>query len=173
MIVSRQITGLLLAASVVSACGRDGGPGGAGGGSGHRGGAGNSSGPAIPPTGGPGGPRLVTPVAGLHDIRPSRWQSATGEPGSETVTVAFWSAPCREAAHVRVDERPGRVVITLYLGVPSSSRGRPGVQSAEFRAVRVVLSSPLGDRRIVDGTPGRAGPPGPGSAAPPARPGTG
>jgi hypothetical protein len=177
MIVSRQLIGLLLAASVVSACGRDGTSAGAGGpgdaSSGHLGGTPNSSGPATPPTGAPGGPRLVVPVAGLHQIRPSRWQSAAGEPGSETVTVAFWSAPCYEAAHVRVDERPGRVVITLYLGIPASSLGRPCVESAEYRAVRVVLSGPLGNRRIVDGTPGSAEPPGPGSATPPARPGAG
>lgn len=164
MITSRQLIGFLLTAAVLSACGKSGGAG-ASSGSGDQG---NISGSASPGAPSPGGPLLVTPAPGLRSVHPVRWEKATAQPGGTALTVAFWSVPCLDVDHVGLAEDDSRVVVTLYLGTPGDGSPQPCVQSAEYRAVRVALSAPLGSRPVVDGAPGTGeASPGPGTAVSP------
>jgi hypothetical protein len=161
MITSRRLIGFLLTATVLSACGKSGTPSGSGD-------QGNISGSASPGTPAPGGPLVVTPVPGLQSVHPVRWAKATAQPDGTALTVAFWSVPCLDVDHVGLAEEDSRVVVTLYLGTPPAGSPQPCVQSAEYRAVRVALSAPLGSRPVIDGGPGPGeGPPGPGTAVSP------
>jgi hypothetical protein len=161
MITSRQLIGFLLTATVLSACAKSG----ASSGSGDQG---NISGSASPGAPAPGGPLLVAPVPGLRSVHPVGWEKATAQPDGTALTVAFWSAPCLEVDHVGLAEESSRVIVTLYLGTPGAASPQPCIQSAEYRAVRVALSAPLGSRPVVDGAPGPGEPsPGPGTAVSP------
>src|SRR5882724_8845300 len=165
MITSRQLIGFLLTAAVLSACGKSGAPTGSGDQSGDQG---NISGSASPGAPAPSGPRLVTPVPGLQSVHPVGWEKATAQPDGTALTVAFWSSPCLDVDHVALAEDGSRVVVTLYLGTPAAGSPQPCVQSAEYRAVRVALSAPLGGRPVVDGAPGAGeGSPGPGTSVSP------
>ncbi|HEY5986500.1 MAG TPA: hypothetical protein VIV12_09005 [Streptosporangiaceae bacterium] len=165
MNATKGIIGLLLAATLLCACGKRAGssPGGEE--------SGNISGSASPGTGAPGQPRLLTPVPGLRDVRPIRWTKVTAEPDSRSLTVAFWSEPCIDVDHVRLAEEPGRVVVTLYVGTSPSEENQPCAQTAEYLGVKVPLSSPLRSRRVVDGTSGVSQEPtGPGTSVSPSQP---
>jgi hypothetical protein len=165
MITSRQLIGFLLTAAVLSACGKSGAPSGSGDQSGDQG---NISGSASPGGPAPGGPRLVTPVPGLESVHPAGWEKATAQPGGASLTVAFWSSPCLDVDRVALAEDASRVVVALYLGTPAAGSPQPCVQSAEYRAVRVALSAPLGSRTVVDGAPGAGqAPAGPGTSVGP------
>jgi hypothetical protein len=159
------IIGLLLAASLLSACAKNSGSSPAGDGSANIGGS-------VPPgTGPPGKPRLVTPVPGLREVRPIRWAKAAAGSGRRSLTVAFWSGPCSDLDHVTLAEEADRVIVTLYAGINPSGDNQPCTQAAEYRAVNVTLSSPLGNRRVVDGAPATSqGPSAPGTHVSPSSP---
>jgi hypothetical protein len=53
--------------------------------------------------------------------------------------------------HVDVDESPDAVTVSLTQGTPPSLVGSACPEIAMLMAVRVALSSPLGDRTLVDG----------------------
>ena len=55
--------------------------------------------------------------------------------------------------HVGLDETPDRVTVTLYQGTPPDLVGSACPEIAMLQAVRVALTSPLGDRTVVDGSP--------------------
>jgi hypothetical protein len=147
MNVTKGIIGLLLAVTVLSACGKKVGssPGGDE--------SGNISGSASPGTGAPGEPRLLTPVRGLRDVRPIPWTKVTAEPDSRSLTVAFWAEPCIDVDHVGLAEEPGRVVVTLYVGTSPSEETKSCPQTAEYLGVKVAMPSPLKSRKLVDGAP--------------------
>jgi hypothetical protein len=52
---------------------------------------------------------------------------------------------------VDVDESPDAVTVSLTQGTPPSLVGSACPEIAMLMAVRVALSSPLGDRTLVDG----------------------
>jgi hypothetical protein len=161
---SKQMIGFLLTATVLSACAKNGAASGSGE-------PGNISGSASSSAPGPGGPLLVTPAPGLQAVHPVRWEKATAQPDGTTLTVAFWSVPCLDVDHVGLAEEDSRVVVTLYLGTAAAGSPQPCIQSAEYRAVRVALSAPLGSRPVVDGAPGTGeGPPGQGTEVSPSPP---
>src|SRR5262245_1849300 len=143
MRVTTKSIGLLLAAMVLSTCATSAAPGG--------GDSGNIS--SSDPGGTAGNkPRLLTPVAGLNDVHPIRWSKVTPGPDERSLIVAFWSEPCSAVDHVGIAERTDRIVLTLYVGTSPSDENQPCVQSAEYLGVKVPLSSPLGNRKVVDGT---------------------
>jgi hypothetical protein len=163
MKATKRIMGLLLTAMVLSACARSSPPGG--------GESGNIS-SSVPSGAGAGNaPRLVTPVSGLRDVHPIRWSKVTPAPDERSLTVAFWSEPCSAVDHVGLAEKADRVVVTLYVGTSPSEENQPCVQAAEYLGVKIPLSSPLGNRRVVDGTSAAGrGPSGPGTSVSPSRP---
>ncbi len=146
MIISKQIIGFLLTATVLSACAKNGTSSGSDGSE-------NISGAVSPGAGATSRPLLVTPVPGLRDVRPIRWEKATAGPDNRALTVAFWSVPCFDVDHVGLAEEGDRVVVTLYVGISTSGENQACIQSAEYRAVKVSLSSALGSRTVVDGAP--------------------
>jgi len=165
MKATKGIIGLLLVATVLSACAKKNG------GSSGADGAGNIGGSVSPGAGGPNEPRLVAPVSGLRDVHPVRWAKVTVGPGRRSLTVAFWSEACFDVDHFRLAEEADRVVVTLYVGTSPSEENQPCVQSAEYLGIKVPLSSPLGSRRVVDGAPATdEGTSGPGSYVSPSPP---
>jgi len=109
-----------------------------------------SGGPATPR------PKIVTPRPGLRDVVPTSWIKAVPSDGV-ILTVWFWGSPCLGVDHVDVNETPDRVAITLYQGTPRSLMGSACPEIAMLAAVRVTLSSSLGDRMVVDGSPQASG----------------
>jgi hypothetical protein len=165
MNVTKGIIGLLLAVTVLSACGKKVGssPGGDE--------SGNISGSVSPGAGAPDKPRLLTAVPGLRDVRPIRWTKVMAEPGSRSLTVAFWAEPCIDVDHVGLAEEPDRVVVTLYVGTSPSEENQPCAQTAEYLGVKVAMSSPLRSRKVVDGASATGQEPtGPGTSVSPSQP---
>lgn len=90
-------------------------------------------------------------VAGLVDVRARPWDRA--EPIEDGRAVRLhWAGglpACDGLDRVEVAEHPDMVVLTLYVGtVPDAG---PCPEIAVFRSTEVRLTTPLGDRRIVDG----------------------
>jgi hypothetical protein len=161
----KGIIGLLLAATVLSACAKKNGtsPGADG--------SGNIGGSVSPGVGAPNKPLLVTPVPGLRDVRPVRWANVTAGPDRRSLTVAFWSEPCFDVDHVGLAEEADRVVVTVYVGISPSGENQPCSQTAVYRGVKVSMSSPLRGRRVVDGVSATGeGPSGPGINVSPSQP---
>jgi hypothetical protein len=96
-------------------------------------------------------PRIVTPEPGLRDVTPLTWIKAIRSSDGRTLTVTFWGGPCMGIDHVGLDETPDTVTVTLYQGTPPSLVGSACPEIAMLMAVRVPLSSPLGDRTVLDG----------------------
>jgi hypothetical protein len=110
---------------------------------------------SIPPgSGGPSTPRptIVTPTPGLQNVLATSWIKAVSSADGRTLSVWFWGSPCLGVDHVDVKETPDRVALTLYQGTPPSMVGMACIEIAMVAAVRVDLSSPLGDRTVVDGS---------------------
>lgn len=86
------------------------------------------------------------------DIRPRPWEGYE-EIGRRTLLVTYWGGveACHGLDRVEVDETEDRVTITLYQGsVPGD---RACIEIAVWKAVRVGLDAPLGDRVVIDGAP--------------------
>src|SRR5262249_55175191 len=132
--------------------------------------SGNISGSVPPGAGAGNSPRMLTPVSGLRDVHPIRWSKVTPGPDERSLTLAFWSEPCSAVDHVGLAERADRVVVTLYVGISASEENQPCVQTAEYVGVKVPLSSPLGNRKVIDGTSAAGGPSGPGTSVSPSQP---
>jgi hypothetical protein len=104
-------------------------------------------------------------------MHPIRWSKVTPGPDKRSLTLAFWSEPCSAVDHVGLAERADRVVVTLYVGTSPSEENQACAQIAEYLGVKIPLSSPLGNRRVVDGTSAAGeGPSGPGTSVSPSRP---
>ncbi len=94
---------------------------------------------------------LVTPQPGMVGVRAVPWTSAKGKGRTVTVTWVSGVAPCTVLDRVEVMQDRRRVTITLFEGSDPQAQGTPCIESAQYKAVRVRLDQPLGDRRLVDG----------------------
>jgi len=144
---------LLLVVVALASCARAAAPGN---------GSGGVTSTQIPPgsgTPGPAQPRIVTPSPGLADVRPVTWTKATASADGTVLTVDFWGSPCLSIDHVGVKETSSAVTVTLYQGMLPSMVGSACPELAVLEAVRVQLSSPLGNRSVVDGAPSASPPP--------------
>jgi hypothetical protein len=108
--------------------------------------------PDPPPNGSTGStPQRVTVNPAAVDLRPRPFESAVPL-GSASVGVRFWGGvpECDPIGRVDVQETATTVTITLYSGRPP---GEPMacIAIALYQELLVELSSPLGDRTIVDG----------------------
>jgi hypothetical protein len=99
----------------------------------------------------------MSPTPGLQNVLATSWIKAVPSADGMTLTVSFWGSPCLGVDHVDVKETPDRVAITLYQGTPPSMVGMASIEIEMLAAVRVDLSSPLGDREVVDGSRGSGG----------------
>lgn len=99
-----------------------------------------------------GQPKQVQPNPGATNLRPTRFESATG---AETAAVAvrFWGGNenCDVLGRVDVEETATTVTIRLWTGWPPGYNGGPCTAEALMKQVLVSLSSPLAGRTIVDG----------------------
>lgn len=110
--------------------------------------------PAAPESGAASGASLLDITPGLAQVRPVRWTDVDVRPGGAELLVQFWADPCTGVDSVDVRPQSGRVVVTLHVGVDPEQTG-PCPQTAEYRAVRVALDEPLGNRPVVDGARGQ------------------
>jgi hypothetical protein len=101
----------------------------------------------------PDGPGIVAPDHQLGRPRARRWQTAEVSPGSTTIVLRFGRGVHEGLHSIEVAETPTRVVVTVNLGVrPEFTKGSYSVTPVLVieRAI-VELSTPLGERPIVDG----------------------
>lgn len=111
---------------------------------------------SVPPTSGPPPtqkPKILTVQPGLQNVTPMTWIKAVPSSDGLTLTVWFWGGPCMGIDHADVNETPDHVTVSLFQGTPPSLVGSVCPEIAMLQGVRVSLSSPLGDRKIVDGSP--------------------
>ncbi|HEV2087396.1 MAG TPA: hypothetical protein VGR21_03680, partial [Cryptosporangiaceae bacterium] len=103
------------------------------------------------PTG--GNPSLVTPRAGMSNVRPVRWESAKAA-GPRAVVLTYWSGvePCHVLDRVSVQYLRDAVRITLFEGSDPRAGNPVCIDIATQKAVRVELTEPLGGRRVIPGT---------------------
>ncbi len=100
-----------------------------------------------------GRPRLVAPRPGMAQVRAVKWESAEPD-GTRAVVVTYWSGvePCNVLDHVTVTYRPDAVRIALHEGSDPKAAEQVCIDIGIQKSVRVALTEPLGNRRVVDGT---------------------
>jgi hypothetical protein len=98
-------------------------------------------------------PLIVVPRAGMANVRPIAFTSATVRPDDRTVDVRFWSGvePCSVLDHVDVAYGTDTVTITLFEGSDPSVGMVACPDLAVSKQVTVPLDQDLAGRRIVDG----------------------
>lgn len=98
-------------------------------------------------------PLIVVPRAGMANVRPIAFASATAGPDDRTVDVRFWSGvePCSVLDHVDVAYGTDTVTIGLFEGSDPSAGMVACPDLAQLKQVTVPLSQDLAGRRIVDG----------------------
>ena len=95
----------------------------------------------------------VVETGDLSNVGPVPWQFAT-RVDDRTLDVRYLGAQnrCQVLANVRVAESAGEVAITVFLGTPPEHVGDVCTNLGVPARTRVPLSSPLGDRRVLDGS---------------------
>ncbi len=98
-------------------------------------------------------PLMVVPRAGMANVRPIAFTSATPALDDRTVEVRFWSGiePCSVLDHVDVAYGTNTVTITLFEGSDPSAGMVACPDIAQLKQVTVPLDQDLAGRRIVDG----------------------
>jgi hypothetical protein len=113
-----------------------------------------SSGPISPGPPASPGPPLIMPTP-AENIRPVRWNRVEAVPGGNDVLVHGTMTPgppCAVLAKIDVRETTSTVTITVWVGQqPGADCTGPQPQVAMPFVTRVRLSSPLAQRRAVDG----------------------
>jgi hypothetical protein len=100
-----------------------------------------------------GGAQKVKARDGLIEPRPIGWDKRRIR-GDRTVDLFFWHGveECYGIDHVDVDYRRRSVRVTLFEG--RNPEAETCIEIAVRKVIRVHLSEPPGDRRVVDGAPG-------------------
>lgn len=104
-------------------------------------------------------PTFVEPRPGRAGVRPQAFDTATPVGDGTRLEVRFWGgvAPCFVLDHVKVDETPEAVTVTLFAGSDPTQPDVVCIEIALLMAVRVPLAAPLAGRPVHDGA---AAPPG-------------
>lgn len=99
---------------------------------------------------------LAVPRAGMANVRRQPFVAATPSADGRTLRVAFWGgvAPCFVLDRVDLREAGDAVTVTLYAGSDPASPDVACIEIALHMAVDVELSSPLGERIVLDGATG-------------------
>jgi hypothetical protein len=149
--MKRRTLPLLLVLVALTACAKAASPGAG------SGGATSTNAPTAAGGLAPAHPKMVTPSPGLEDVRPTAWSRATPTADGTALTVDFWGSPCQGIDHVSTRETASTVTVTLYEGTLPASVGAACPAIVMLEAVRVQLSTPLGNRTVVDGASGKTG----------------
>jgi hypothetical protein len=98
-----------------------------------------------------GSPSITEPQPGQADVRPIPWDRYKAQ--GKTLRIKWWSGvePCNVLDHVDVEETPEKVTVTLYEGHTESDEDVACIEIAVLKTTIVELSTPLGDRKVVDG----------------------
>lgn len=98
-------------------------------------------------------PTLVHPRPGMDNPHPVGWTRAEIL-SAQSVRIHYESgvAPCAVLDRVEVRYHPNRVAITVYEGSDPAYKDAACIMIAQFKAVDVSLSEPLGGRPLVDGS---------------------
>lgn len=148
------VIALLAASLVLAACGSPAESGGPGAGA-------SSPGPDTPTSSTPDpgepvpspSPSRVEPRPGQTDVREIGWDTYT-RLGPRRLEVTFSSGiePCYVLDHVDVSETESKITITLFEGRTPTEEDIACIEIAVLKSVVVELDSPLGDRKVKDGT---------------------
>jgi hypothetical protein len=99
-------------------------------------------------------PSEVSPDPSVVDLAPERWHRVRPAPDGRSLTVFFalGPRPCSVLGRVDTEESADVVKVTLQVGkLPDADCSGPQPMIAFRQAVTVQLSSPLGNRTVVDG----------------------
>ncbi len=98
-------------------------------------------------------PLIVAPRAGMANLHPIAFTSATVRSDDRTVDVRFWGGiePCSVLDHVDVAYTADSVTITLFDGSDPNAGMVACPEIAVLKQVTVPLDQALAGRRIVDG----------------------
>jgi hypothetical protein len=135
--MARRVLIMIAVCMLVSACGSSGDPNGS----------------ADQPT-----PRQMKPHPGMADVGPVAWERVDVREDGRTLQV-FWDsgpAPCFMLDRVELVQSPETVTVTLYEGRdPKLPAGAVCPTILVTKWTPVMLETPLGDRKVVDGTSGQ------------------
>ncbi len=102
-------------------------------------------------------PTLVEPrpgMVGVHPIAFSTDDVVVSPDDSAVLFVSFWSGvePCYVLDHIEVTETDETVTVTLFEGSDPAAADAVCIEIAMLKQVEITLDSPLGDRRVIDGS---------------------
>jgi hypothetical protein len=96
----------------------------------------------------------VTPNPSAVDLAPARWNRVQPAADGRSLTVYFTLGPppCSVLGRVDTKDAADKVTVTLQVGrLPGADCSGPQPMIAFPQSVVVKLSSPLGNRTVVDG----------------------
>jgi hypothetical protein len=98
-------------------------------------------------------PKRVEPRAGMANVRPHPFESATPIGDETSLDVRFWGgvAPCFVLDRVEVAEAADSVTVTLFAGSDPAHPDTACIEIALWMGTEVRLGAPLGGRAIRDG----------------------
>lgn len=98
-------------------------------------------------------PSPVRPRGGTYQPRPVPFSRAEPVHGGRALVIEWTSGvePCYVLDRVDVAYRPGVVMVTLYEGRDPKRPNDPCIEIAVQKKTVVRLSSPLGERKVIDG----------------------
>ncbi|MGQ0846491.1 MAG: hypothetical protein ACT4QF_20400 [Sporichthyaceae bacterium] len=96
---------------------------------------------------------IVVPRPGMANTHPVAWESSEVR-ADRTIRIYFYGGvePCSVLDSAKVVETADTVTITLRAGSDPAKPDAMCIQIAKYKAVDVVLSKDLGDRKILDGS---------------------
>ena len=94
-------------------------------------------------------PELREPEEGLEGVRPRIFDRHKAE--GRKVTLFYYSGvdECYGLDHIKIRERPRKVVLTIFEGNHPEAEACPDI-AVQVRSI-ATLDRPLGDRKVVDG----------------------
>lgn len=109
--------------------------------------------PGDEPTG-RGGPQRVEPRDGLVGVRAIPWDRHRVRDGGNAVDLFLWHGieECYGVDRVEVRYERKVVAVTIYEG--RDPEAETCIELAVRKVVRVTLEEPIGERAVVDGSPG-------------------
>ena len=98
-------------------------------------------------------PKRVEPRAGMANVRPHPFETATPIGDETRLEIRFWGGvpPCFVLDRVAVEETAETVTVTLFAGSDPAQPDAMCIEIALWMSVEVPLAEPLGGRTIRDG----------------------
>ncbi|GII53656.1 hypothetical protein Pth03_20450 [Planotetraspora thailandica] len=98
-------------------------------------------------------PSQATPVGNTIDPHKTKWLSAEPTDGGKALLLTWWSGvePCTALDRVDVSESADQVTVTIWEGKDRRHPDAVCIAIAIKKQTKVNLSTPLGNRKVIDG----------------------